>query len=1063
MIRKKIIRFLLFILPIFGYSQTYCFFNYGVKDGLAQSNISGIIQDSAGFYWLATDGGVSRFDGKNFVNFTTEDGLADNNVSTIFLDKNNHIWMGHANGSITTYDGQTFSQIKSRLLPKDKKIYGFYQDVAGSLYVSTETGGVLKIMNPARKTEEKLHAKVYSGRDGLSQYVFSTSEDKKGNLWFLTDIGVKILDKASRNFDFFRPQGMPLGQISCLFQDKKLNYFLIGTTSGVVCKYDPNKKSFESIINPKDFNAGSIGGIYTILEDSKGNVWASASNHGVYRYEKKSKKITLFSTANGLAGNKIKCIFEDKEGNILFGTAGEGLEVFSSEKFVSFTKHNGLIDNQVCSICKDKNGIYWFGTNEGISIYNPKETTGNAYKNIDVSNGLTTNNVRSIIEDKEGNLWIATWGGKVLKYDLQQQRIVIVPALMDIVHPLVSSLMVDSKNHLWIGTVEGIVIYDLANGSIKTLRTINGLSDNDISCLFEDSKGNVWIGTNKKGISVFDGKSFTIFNRDNGLNYNSITSIAEDKLNTIWLGTEGGGAFAYKNKTFKNYKIKDGLISDFITLITVDNTNNVWLGTNKGLTKYNSETKLFSSYIKNDGFTGIETKPRAVYKDNENNLWFGTVNGVFKYTPKLDIPVRTEPITRITQIKVNLDPIPLSSNIKLSYKENSLNFDFIGISLSNPEGVKYRVKLEGYDSDWKPMTNQNFEIYSNLPPDKYVFKLIACNSAGVCNSLPISIKIEITPPYWKTWWFYLIIFTIVAGSLFTYIKLRERKLLLEKKILEDKVNERTAEVVAQKHLIEEKHKEITDSINYAERIQRALLASKTLLDENLNSKTGNNSNYFILFKPKDVVSGDFYWATKLSNNNFALVTADSTGHGVPGAIMSILNIACLKEAVIQGINSPDLLLNETRKLVIENLKNDGSEEGGKDGMDASLLSFDFKKMEMYCSSANNPIWILRGSELIEIKADRMPIGKSDKDKIPFTLRTFKMQKDDVIYTLTDGFPDQFGGELGKKFKYKKLQEILLQIHAEPMATQKQKLSEIFDTWKGELEQVDDVCLIGVRI
>ena len=263
-------------------------------------------------------------------------------------------------------------------------------------------------------------------------------------------------------------------------------------------------------------------------------------------------------------------------------------------------------------------------------------------------------------------------------------------------------------------------------------------------------------------------------------------------------------------------------------------------------------------------------------------------------------------------------------------------------------------------------------------------------------------------------------------------------------------------ITQQKQNVEDKHREITDSINYAERIQRALLASKKILDDNL-------SNYFILFKPKDVVSGDFYWASKLSNDNFVLVAADSTGHGVPGAIMSILNIACLKEATSKGITSPELILNETRSLVIENLKNDGSAEGGKDGMDGSLLSFDFKNNVLYCASANNPIWIIRGNEFIEIKADRMPIGKHENDKIPYKLNIQSLQKGDVVYALTDGFPDQFGGTSGKKFKYKQLQETLKLISSEPLEIQKQKLNAIFDNWKGNLEQVDDVCIIGVKI
>jgi serine phosphatase RsbU (regulator of sigma subunit) len=391
--------------------------------------------------------------------------------------------------------------------------------------------------------------------------------------------------------------------------------------------------------------------------------------------------------------------------------------------------------------------------------------------------------------------------------------------------------------------------------------------------------------------------------------------------------------------------------------------------------------------------------------------------------------------------------------------------------MNQPKNVKYQYILEGLDENWSAITNKTSAPYGNLPHGTYTFKVKAMNSEGYW-SKAFEYKFTIRPPFWQTWWFRTLIGLLIISSIWYYIKSREKKLVAEKIILEKTVEERTEELVQknivveqQKNLVEEKHKEITDSINYAERIQRALLASKKMLDENL-------SDYFILFKPKDVVSGDFYWATKLNNNNFVLVNADSTGHGVPGAIMSILNIACLDKAVTKGIISPDLILNETRGLIIENLKNDGSAEGGKDGMDGSLLSFDFKNNILHCASANNPVWVIRNvkssgvenkHELIEIKADRLPIGKHDRDNIPFTLHTLNLQKGDVVYTLTDGFSDQFGGANGKKFKHKQLQNLLLTIAHEPMETQKQKLNIVFDNWKGNLEQVDDVTLIGVRV
>ena len=406
----------------------------------------------------------------------------------------------------------------------------------------------------------------------------------------------------------------------------------------------------------------------------------------------------------------------------------------------------------------------------------------------------------------------------------------------------------------------------------------------------------------------------------------------------------------------------------------------------------------------------------------------------------------------------------LPEHLSLAYNNNYLTFNFIGITMMQPKKVKYQYILEGLDENWSAITNKTSAPYGNLPHGNYTFKVKAMNSEGYW-SKEFEYKFTIRPPFWQTWWFKLLVGFLIIGTIWVYIKSREKKLVAEKIILEKTVKERTAKVIEQKQLIEEKHKEITDSINYAERIQRALLASKKMLDENLN-------DYFILFKPKDVVSGDFYWATKLSNNNFVLVNADSTGHGVPGAIMSIVNIASLKEATLQGITSPELILNETRRLVIENLKNDGSAEGGKDGMDGSLLSFDFKNKILNCSSANNPIWVIRNvssseienkKELIEIKADRLPIGKHDRDNIPFTLHTLNLQKGDVVYTLTDGFPDQFGGTNGKKFKHKQIQNLLLEMANEPMEIQKQKLNDVFDNWKGNLEQIDDVCLIGIRV
>jgi serine phosphatase RsbU (regulator of sigma subunit) len=260
--------------------------------------------------------------------------------------------------------------------------------------------------------------------------------------------------------------------------------------------------------------------------------------------------------------------------------------------------------------------------------------------------------------------------------------------------------------------------------------------------------------------------------------------------------------------------------------------------------------------------------------------------------------------------------------------------------------------------------------------------------------------------------------------------------------------------------IEEKHQEIIDSVNYAKRIQSALLASHKLLGDNL-------PEHFILFQPKDIVSGDFYWATTVGTEDqrqFCLVAADSTGHGVPGAIMSILNISCLSEAVnAQKLISPNQILDYTRHRIMEHMANDGSAEGGKDGMDAVICNFDFTNNKLQFAAANNPLWLIRNNELLEYKPDKMPVGKAMGEIKPFTLQEIDLQKGDLVIMITDGFADQFGGPKGKKFMYKPLKELIKSLCNASLQNLKQEMIANFENWKGTSEQVDDVLIIGVRV
>ncbi len=302
---------------------------------------------------------------------------------------------------------------------------------------------------------------------------------------------------------------------------------------------------------------------------------------------------------------------------------------------------------------------------------------------------------------------------------------------------------------------------------------------------------------------------------------------------------------------------------------------------------------------------------------------------------------------------------------------------------------------------------------------------------------------------------YFIIGSLVISLLFgvfmyrVYSQKKKAHLLITKQ--KEQVEQKQGEIEAQKQVIELKQKEIVDSINYARRIQYALLANDKLLCKNLES-------YFVLFKPKDIVSGDFYWATE-HENDFYLAVCDSTGHGVPGAFMSLLSIGFLSEAIKEkNIKEPNKVFDYVRKRLIESITN----ENQKDGFDGILLRFNKVSNEITYSASNNHPVIISKNQMIHLTCDKMPVGKGENID-EFTLQTINTFKGDTIYLYTDGYADQFGGPKGKKFKYKPLNDLLLSFNSDDLSNQKNILESTFTNWKGNLEQVDDVLVIGVRV
>jgi ligand-binding sensor domain-containing protein/serine phosphatase RsbU (regulator of sigma subunit) len=1060
------------------------------SEGLSSSNVFKMAKDKDGFIWIATDGeGICRYNGLSFLKLTTQNGLVHDRAICIFADSRNVIWIG-TYGGLSKFDGTTFTNYTEREGLAANTIRSITEDHEGNIWFGSY-GGVTKY-NP--KTDEFLHLTNRNGLPGNT--VMSVREDTDHNMWFgIWGSGACKFD--GKNFTTYgKESGLSSSAIYSITPTKKGGVWL-GTYGGGAYYISGNSCTSLSAANGLSNNY-----VLDILEDSEGNFWFNTQN-GTNVFDGSS--ISLFNETNGLSFDNCWSLLEDDAGNIWIGTSGGGISIYNPSGFRNYISQEGLKGNFVFSTYEDNNGLLWYGTDQGmIGNFNGKQ-----FETFVLNENFGSMQVNAITQDAKGNYWFSTYGAGAFKYD--GTNFYHYSTRQGLSSNYVNDIYLDSKNNLWFSLDAGGGVCKMSESDSGTTTFTRyseeeGLGNQIAISVIEKEPGVYWVATYGGGLNLIDENSNTItrYTEKEGLSNNTIFCLHRDYHNNLWIGTYGGGINYLSGDSLKVITTQHGITSNSIWSFTETDEHEIWVATESGLNRIeiaslenNANWKSPITYTKIDGLKNLNFSRGGHTYSKDKKLWFGNGDNLLSYDLQSNHKKTDAPKVFITGMDINekwvdfkndsgtyqnqiqWESVPNFCNYpvkgELPYSMNHLSFHFVALDWRAPHKLMFSYQLIGQNHQWSEPSHLTKADFRNLDYGDYTFNLRAIGENGVWSEM-VSYQFVIRPPWWHTWWFRVILFFVCILILFLLYRSRTAVLRARQKQLEKMVEERTAEAIAekneahkqkqiaekQKEIVEEKHREITDSINYAERIQRSFLATKELLDENLK-------DYFVFFQPKDVVSGDFYWATKLSNGNFVLVTADSTGHGVPGAIMSIANIACLKESVTKGFTEPHEILNETRKLVIDYLKNDGSTEGGKDGMDASLVSFDFQHKKLIFAAANNPVWIVRPStglglgEIIEFVPDKMPVGKHDKQDIPFKSNQVELKSGDLVYTLTDGLPDQFGGEKGKKFMYKKLKELLISIAHEPMEMQKKKLNKAFFDWKGDLEQVDDVCVIGVRV
>ncbi len=880
--------------------------------------------------------------------------------------------------------------------------------------------------------------------------------------------------------------------IICLTTDHENNLW-IGTTNGIFIVDLKQSISEQNIIHIIPTNENRLYGnkIWSIFEDRSHNIWIG-TDKGLNRFKKSKFNIIDINNERFSA----QPILTDSKGNILLLTrTGKWVTIFNDRiKEIdlpkSIFKHE-LLTNEYIFDFNDiillNDNTYIYATENKVGIF---DKMGNSIKNCKINNlgNGAQNIIIRLVASKDG-----IWGASVDKLILFDNNLNIIK---QIEHPKTY------ENHYEVSKnfINDIIWLDKSKLGVRTEMNIYTVDTDNfkINDLYQIPEANIGISSSSGNLAIDNNGClwFMVFpqlicTKSNGELFITNIDIAEDIGNShiIFLGNtmliySNNGLIRIDNYTeivnskieqltdeyYEFYSTREGLADNLITGIIPDKQNNIWVTTLKGLSYVDLKTGEIQNYFKDSDYISLGFPGNRISRHDtlRNTEILQTTNGILTFSPDSVNPfIPNVIINELLLFGKELETDTLIWNkkyLKLKFNQNFLTIGFTSLDYTQPTQNKYRYRLANLNDEWIYTDANNRKApFAGIPPGLYQFIVQGSNNDGVWNNIGQTLIIEITPPWYKTIMAYIIYIFVIITGIILYIKIRERKLKEEKRILEQKVKERTHEIMMQKEEIQkqsnkiaEQHKHITDSIHYAKRIQTALLPSEEILKNSLPS-------YFILWRPRDIVSGDFFWITNQGDLTIA-VAADCTGHGVPGAFMSMLGIAFLNELVNKDkIIETDIILNELRTNIIRSLKQTGEEGGSKDGMDISMCAINHKNLSARFSGAYNPLIIVRNGEYSEYKADKMPIGYHIKKDEKFSFQDIDLQFGDRLYMYSDGYVDQFGGADMRKFMSKKFKNLLVESRNLTMNEQKIHLNNTIEEWMGDHEQIDDILVFGIEI
>ena len=1096
----------IFLLAGFNWNFLYSQMNpmkgelFTALNGLTQTHVTVVHQDSIGFLWVGTQDGLNKYDGYSFRHFRNQpmdtNSISNNYIWSIAEDSDGNLWIG-TNRGLNRFDRKT---------------------------------GAFKVYYPGGP----------AGQDSDEPVVYYVYVDSANNVWFKTKKYLEVLLIDSGIIKSYGHYEDPYSEISGepgyqIIQDSKGQIWL-GTKDGLQI-FNPVRQEFIRYIHdPLNTSTISNNKVRTIFEDSRNNIWIG-TEEGLNLFNPETSGFIQIPLA-GLTmvrEQKINTISEDTDGRIWAGT-DMGFFIMKADGII-LEKHSGIRSagreiqvSAVNSILEDRSEIIWMGTYEGLVKIDRKRKKFNILDNSeDGFPELSSNNITSVYEDDNGHLWIGTWGFGLNIIDREQKNVTLYSRNSQnrryrIASDFIFAIYPDSRDRIWICTSDGVNYFDRKTRRLRQfcedsevvscdifrqnnvyailedfsgniwftaedgvykyienedgIRSYNLINDtgeeykiSSAYCIMEDPEGRIWVGT-ADGLILYDpandefhfnpGKNTS---SPGGLSSETIYSLFIDSRSVLWIGTSSG--LSRYDRSDGNFTYSNGLKElsiNQVQAIIEDQDNLLWLSTNRGLVRFDPAIRECTTFNLFDGLQNYEFNRGAAYKSPSGELFFGGISGLNYFYPDSITFNQNIPAVSFTTFEISGEwgrtsfPLERALSVQVMKGNRIFTIGFAALDFTSPENnhFSYRMVKQGLTGSWIDIDNQHNVTFYNLPPGNYTLSVMGANNDNTWNPREVSITVEVPPPFWYSWKAY-IIYGVAAGLLIYFlIQLRTRNLRRSNRILKEK-EIASKEIEKQREELMVKNRSITDSIIYAQRIQLALLPSKEMFKKVLPDS-------FVLYKPKDIVSGDFYWINADREKVF-VAAVDCTGHGVPGAFVSIIGFELFRKiTTAEGGKDPAEILGSLNKNFTE-IFSDGHQVYLNDGMDLSLCVLDRNQKYLEYSGAFNPLYIIRDETIIEIKANRFSVGadiRLARGEINFRSHKVPLQKDDILYLFSDGYSDQFGGPEGKKFKYRRFRHLLLTIHKLPMEKQYAILDASIEEWKGDYDQVDDIMVIGIR-